>query len=420
MDKIKQNIRERLIKISRDSSNKFENSKWPAPLQEEWRRTNLAKYNMEGFQTVPNNKNIMEKPVVSDLHDSSSITIRKFADRKTSIIVNETDAENIIIFEPSNPVELNEINTDLVIDLAEDAASRIDNKLASLALSSFTDTIFIVIPDNIKLDKPIILEFDTEKSGRTFLPNIFVYAGKKSQVKIIQKISSSDNSNVTGIMNIICEDFSNIHTATVTDNGSNTLIFLNRFFKLSKEATLSDFQSCVGGKLIKTRTEIDLSGNNADVRLYGAIFAEDNTQIDMRTVQHHMVKNCTSQALIKSVVKDKGRSIYQGLIEVEEDASLTDAYLTNHNLVLNNGARADSIPSLKIRNNDVKCSHGSTTGRVNEEQIFYLTSRGISPEEARQMILEGFFHSVYDNLTEDIKMYSSPLIMDKINQKEAV
>ena len=96
------------------------------------------------------------------------------------------------------------------------------------------------------------------------------------------------------------------------------------------------------------------------------------------------------------------------------------AYLTNHNLVLNNGARADSIPSLKIRNNDVKCSHGSTTGRINEEQVLYLTSRGISKDEARQMILEGFLGSVYDNLTEDINLYCSPLIMDKIIQKEVV
>ena len=108
------------------------------------------------------------------------------------------------------------------------------------------------------------------------------------------------------------------------------------------------------------------------------------------------------------------------MIEVEADGALTDAYLTIHNIVLNSGARADSIPSLKIRNNDVKCSHGSTTGKINEEQILYLTSRGLDREEAMQMILEGFLSQVYDQLSVDIKSYCSPFLMDKLRQKEAV
>ena len=419
--KIQQNIQEELIAINQTSINNFENSFWPKPVEEEWRRTNLAKYNMTGFQTLSfNSENSLEISSISDQSDNSSLIIKKSADKKASININEAAAESILIYEPEYPSKLDKINTELVIQLAKDAAGRIDNKLSSLAMSSFKDSIFIIIPENLELDKPLIVEFEISDNNRTFLPNIFVNAGANSQVKIIQKIASSANSNISAILNLYCGDNSNIHVATVTDIGSDSLVFLNRFFNLSKEAFLSDFQSCTGGKLLKTRTEIDLIGNKADARLYGVIFAEDNTQVDMRTVQHHMAKDCFSQAMIKSVVKDKGRSVYQGLIEVEEDASLTDAYLTNHNLVLNNGARADSIPSLKIRNNDVKCSHGSTTGRINEEQILYLTSRGISLEEARQMILEGFLSSVFDHLSEDINLYCSPLIMDKIKQKEAV
>ena len=418
---IKQEIQEKLIDINQTSSIKFKNSKWPVPGEEEWRRTNLAKYNMNGFnisQDVQESQSIFTENIKTE--QNFSIFIKKTKGLKTAILIDEVNAESVIIYDPSNPVEQNETNSNLIVKLAENTYKRVDNKLSSLALSSFKDTFFIIIPDNIELDKPIIVEFDSGDENKAFLPNLFVSAGNNSQVKIIQKIKSSDGSSVTGVLNILCGENSNIHTATVTDTGSDSLIFLNRFFNLSKEAYLSDFQSCTGGRLIKTRTEIDLNGKKADARIFGVVFAEKNTQIDMRTVQHHKEKDCFSQAMIKSVVKDSGRSIYQGLIEVEEDASLTDAYLTNHNLVLNNGARADSIPSLKIRNNDVKCSHGSTTGRINEEQVLYLTSRGISKDEARQMILEGFLGSVYDNLTEDINLYCSPLIMDKIIQKEVV
>lgn len=418
---IKQEIQEKLIDINQISSIKFENSKWPVPGEEEWRRTNLAKYNLNGFnisQDAHESPSIISKNIETD--QEFSIFIKKTKGVKTAIIIDEVNAESVIIYDPSSPVKLNEITSNLIVKLAENTNKRVDNKLNSLALSSFKDSLFIIVPDNLELDKPIIVEFDSGDENKAFLPNLFVSAGNNSQVKIIQKIKSSDGSSVTGVLNVLCGDNSNIQTATVTDTGSDSLVFLNRFFNLSREAYLSDFQSCSGGRLIKTRTEIDLNGKKADARIFGVVFAEKNTQIDMRTVQHHKEKDCFSQAMIKSVVKDKGRSIYQGLIEVEEDASLTDAYLTNNNLVLNNGARADSIPSLKIRNNDVKCSHGSTTGRINEEQVLYLTSRGISKDEARQMILEGFLGSVYDNLTEDINLYCSPFIMNKILQREVV
>ena len=418
---IKQNIKEELLGINKSSSYKFENSLWPVPMEEEWRRTNLAKFDMDGFR-IPANDQVFssELTAIVDKNGAYSLLIEKSANGKFVVNRNDTKAESIIIYNPAQPIELNEANTLLVSELAINAANRSDNKLSELALSSFKDSLFILIPADLELDKPIILEFDTNGTTDTFLPNVFVTAGKNSQVKLIQKITGSDNSHISGVFNIYCRENTNIQTATVTDIGSDSLVFLNRYFNIDREAFLSDFQSCSGGTLFKTRTVVDLAGEKTDARLYGAIFSNDNAHIDMRTVQHHMVKDCFSQAMIKSVVKDKGRSIYQGLIEVEENAALTDAYLTNNNLVLDNGARADSIPSLKIRNNDVKCSHGSTTGKIDEEQILYLTSRGISAEEARQMILEGFFRSVYDQLSEDIKLYSFPLIMDKLIQKEVV
>ncbi|MDA3939946.1 MAG: SufD family Fe-S cluster assembly protein [Spirochaetia bacterium] len=418
---LKQNIQEKLIGINKVSSDKFKKSNWPVPMEEEWRRTNLAKYDMSGFQLSQQTQNVSSsKSDIMDNDGNSSLIINKTSNTKAVIKLNESGSENVIIFEPSNPIMLNDSDTVLVNNLAEDAAAHFDNKLSSLALSSFKDSVFIIIPDNLELVKPLVVEFESDSGAESYLPNLFIHVGINTQVGFIQKIKSSDGSSVSGVLNVTCGDNSNVHTATVTDIGSDSLIFINRFFNLSKNAFLSDFQSATGGKLIKTRTEVDLSGEKADARLYGVLFSTDHTQIDMRTVQHHKAKNCFSQATIKSVVKDKGRTIYQGLIEVEEEASLTDAYLTNHNLVLNNGARADSIPSLKIRNNDVKCSHGSTTSKINEEQILYLTSRGIADEEARQMILEGFLSSVYDLLPVHVKSYSELLIMDKIKQKEEI
>jgi len=418
---IKQNIEQMLIGINQDSALQFLNSQWPVPKEEEWRRTNLSKYNMEGFALFTDeNQEHKVNPIKTALYDHYSLFIRKAQGARAQIMIKESTAESITVYEPAFPSEINEEVFSGVSTLAEYAAGHTDNKPGYLALSSFKDTLFLIIPDNLELEKPIVVEYESGPGGESFLPNLFVITGKNVQVKIIQKIKSSNNSNVSGLLNVLCGENSNIHTATAADTGSDSIIFINRFFEIGSKVFLSDFQSCTGGELIKARTEVNLTGVKADARLYGVIFAEDKTHVDMRTVQYHKKKDCFSQALIKSVVKDKGRSIFQGLIEVEEDAALTDAYLANHNLVLNTGARADSIPSLKIRTDDVKCSHGSTTGRINEEQILYLTSRGISRDEAQQMILEGFFGSVFDHLATDIKSYCSPLVMNKLMRREMV
>jgi len=120
----------------------------------------------------------------------------------------------------------------------------------------------------------------------------------------------------------------------------------------------------------------------------------------MRTVQYHLQRAGQSRAFFKGAVAGNGRSVYQGLIEVDEAAPGTDAYLTNKNLILNDGARADSIPCLRIKTDDVKCSHGSTTGKLDEEALFYLMSRGLSRDSARKELITAFFEELIETAPE--------------------
>lgn len=188
----------------------------------------------------------------------------------------------------------------------------------------------------------------------------------------------------------ICKNNAEIKTAFISDISESSLLFIHRNILLEKGSNFLDFQNYNGSSLSKGRTEVILDGENIKANLYGAFIAEKEEHIDIKTVQNHRSTGGKSQTLLKSVVKDRGRTIFQGLIEVEEEGALTDAYLMNSNIVLNDTARADSIPALKIRNNDVKCSHGSATGKIDPHQVFYLTSRGFSKEKAKSFILEGF------------------------------
>ena len=127
-------------------------------------------------------------------------------------------------------------------------------------------------------------------------------------------------------------------------------------------------------------------------------FADGERMHDFRTLQDHAGPSSTSDLLFKGAVQDRGRSVYSGLIRVRKEAPGTNAFQTNRNLVLSEGASAESVPNLEIETNDVKCSHASAVGPIDEEQLYYLESRGVPPEAAERLIVLGFFSDVLDRL----------------------
>jgi Fe-S cluster assembly protein SufD len=123
--------------------------------------------------------------------------------------------------------------------------------------------------------------------------------------------------------------------------------------------------------------------------------------LSYHTLQHHQAPNCRSDFLYKAALQDKSRTVWRGMIKVDKKAQKTDGYQRNDNLLLSNAARADSIPGLEIKADDVRCTHGSTTGRVNDEMIFYAQCRGFTRQEAIRMIVSGFFQQIFDRITID-------------------
>jgi Fe-S cluster assembly protein SufD len=130
----------------------------------------------------------------------------------------------------------------------------------------------------------------------------------------------------------------------------------------------------------------------------GFYFTNGLQHLDHDTQQNHLAPNTTSDLLFKGALKGKSRSVWQGMIYVAPGAQKTDGYQANRNLVLSKEARADSIPGLEILADDVRCSHGATVGKIEEEPLFYIRSRGIPPEEAERLIVEGFFDPIMQRI----------------------
>jgi|SRR5581483_9753730 len=161
-----------------------------------------------------------------------------------------------------------------------------------------------------------------------------------------------------------------------------------------RDARVRTFTVGLGAAYDRVRADVRADGKGAQSELLSAYFG-DGTQVhDIRTLQDHAAPRTESELLCQGAVSGHSRSVYSGLIRVHRGAVRTDARQTNHNLVLDEGAHADSVPNLDILENDVKCSHASTVGPIDEDQRYYIESRGVAPDMAESLIVRGFFDAI--------------------------
>lgn len=157
--------------------------------------------------------------------------------------------------------------------------------------------------------------------------------------------------------------------------------------------------AALGSRLSQVAQDVALVGEHAEAQVNGVMFTEGRQQLVYNTLQHHEAPSCRSDLLYKGALQDRSRLVWRGMIKVDKAAQKTDGYQRNDNLMLSNAARADSIPGLEIEADDVRCTHGATSGRVDDEQIFYAQARGLSADEAARLVVAGFFQQVFDRIT---------------------
>ncbi|MCS7092877.1 MAG: SufD family Fe-S cluster assembly protein [Patescibacteria group bacterium] len=148
------------------------------------------------------------------------------------------------------------------------------------------------------------------------------------------------------------------------------------------------------------RLVVDLKASEVEVNIYGLYLGKNQSVFQVQTIQHHRAPNSRSNLLIKGVFYDQARFVYDGLIRIEKQAQKSHAYQKNQNLVLSSQAKVESNPNLEILANDVFCTHGSTTGFLNEEEIFYLMTRGLSLNKAKQLLVDGFIEEVRQKIDQ--------------------
>jgi Fe-S cluster assembly protein SufD len=203
---------------------------------------------------------------------------------------------------------------------------------------------------------------------------------------------------VVPVTELSVADDSSLSYVSVQALGADTWQLAHQASVIGAHATLESFAVALGGGYARLRTDSALRGESGISKLRAAFIGRDDQMLDFRTLQDHLAPKTTSDLLFMGAVADHSHSVYSGLIRVRRGAVRSDARQTNHNLVLDEGAHADSVPNLDIEENDVTCSHGSTVGPVDEDQRYYLESRGVEPDVAERLIIAGFFEDIADQV----------------------
>ncbi|MBX3313086.1 MAG: Fe-S cluster assembly protein SufD [Actinobacteria bacterium] len=262
-----------------------------------------------------------------------------------------------------------------------------------------TDAVVVSVPRGVVLDRPVVVSQHLATTGVAVFPRLVVRLADGAEATVVDRVTSGDGAVLSvPLVELDVARAARLRYLHVQELGPAAWQIGSLVARIDQEADLSASLVGLGGEYARLRTDVRLAGRGANGDLRAAYFGEGDQTLDFRTFQHHDAPDTTSDLLFKGAVGGRSRSVYTGLIRVDEKARGTNAFQTNRNIKLSDEAWAESVPNLEIETNDVRCSHASTVGPVDPEQHFYLESRGVPPHVADRLIVAGFFDEVLREL----------------------
>jgi Fe-S cluster assembly protein SufD len=287
--------------------------------------------------------------------------------------------------------------------LGSEAVPPSNSKFAALNSALWKGGVFLYLPKGVTVDqhKPFQAAFILEGSGAVILPRILIVAEESSEATFIEESISRGGHSLAmnaGVVEVYAQENAFVRYVDVQNWGEDVYNFnVKRSVGLADSNVIWETGQ-LGGRLTKTYFDSVLVGNGSNMEFNGVYFMEGKQHLDIDSLIHHVGVATGGDLLLHGAVKDNSRSVFTGLIKIDPTGQQTNSYLKNENLMLDDTSRTDSIPSLEIEANDVRASHGATIGKIEEEYVFYLQSRGIPRKTAVRMVVEGFFHKVFDRM----------------------
>lgn len=266
---------------------------------------------------------------------------------------------------------------------------------------------YLRIEKNTRLERPLIVNHSADGEGLARFHHNLIVLEPYSEVILIEKINSAVDCSggfFTNLTHVEAGEGAKIQRILIQElNGLSSFHNLENM-AIHKDAHLSNIAVHLGSAQTRVESKGSLMMEGAEFENHSIALGQKEQLFDQRTMQHHLAPNGKSTLTFKNALLEKSKCVFSGLIKVEHDAQITNAYQTNRNLLLSDEAEADSMPGLEILANEVKCSHGATTSKIDEQELFYLLSRGIPRSVAQRLIVLGFFEEVIEKINTESQL----------------
>ena len=276
------------------------------------------------------------------------------------------------------------------------------NKFAAAHTAFGGDGAVVVVPAGTAVEQPFFIDVQATTSGTVSFPLITLATQQSSQASVVIRYRSDDDIDALVVPNLelFVGDNSQLKVTVVQHWGRATTSLSHLRAVVGRDGAVHIGEAGLGGALSRLQLQIDLEGNGSNANVVGAYFGDESQTLDYRYTMHHQGLNTDSDMFLKGAVQDESLSIFTGMIRIDEEAQKTNAFQTNRNLILSDGASAQSVPNLEILANDVRCGHGSTMGPLDEEQRYYLMSRGLDEPRTNRLLVHGFFNEALAKFPE--------------------
>ena len=385
----KEKFNESQINYKKINLENFFKKGFPNKRQEDWKFSDLNQIiesnikNLNYISEIDNKDNIEQKLI-------------KDFDHNKIFIVNGKIIKTDLGFDDENKITISEDQS-----IEEDDQR---NSLLNLNNAFVVKNYKIDVLDGYLAKKPLIIYHNAAKNIESSLVSLRldINLGKNSALKVINIFNEGTNNNLINIrQKINISENSILENFILDDNENDNIRYTHSDLSLLKNSHLEFFILSKGSKFLKNDIICSLNDNHGSISLNGIINLNESKHHEIKTIVNHNEENCKSYQLIKTVLKDKAKSVYQGKIYVNAKAQKTDGYQLSRALLLSEHTEFNAKPELEIYADDVKCSHGSTSGNLDENSIFYLMSRGLSLTQSKELLINGFLQEVAEKISDE-------------------
>ena len=384
---------------------RFEQLGFPTVRDEEWKYTHLATLAKENFQpavpqadaALPN----IERFTYPETAGAHLVVVNGFVREDLSTRIGLDDVVAIDLFSAVADARYNKVARKY---LARNANYH-DNGVKALNTAFLQSGVFLWIPKNVKLETPLQITFvaDTELQNAASFPRLLVVAEENSSATVVENfISHGEGRHFTNaIAEIVVKDGARLEHYRLQRESRNAFHVSTTSAELGRSSNYDTTSINFGARLSRHDVSVVLDHEGAETSVDGLYMVGSDQHTDTHSVIDHKQPHCNSHQLYKGILDGNARAVFNGKIFVREGAQKTDAKQTNKNLLLSDKARVDTKPQLEIYADDVKCAHGAAVGQIDPEELFYLETRGITPELGRSLLTYGFAEEVIGKIKID-------------------